>query len=155
VLDATGLRGELLEGFAEEVGRPPTRRELAEVLSWSLPDADVFSVDPTGSSIEVPGPDQASDVPEDRNTSAVSELNDAVFGDATDLLIAVARHLQGRNASVPTLQQTIDGITMLLHDMGEDALADRSSSPVRFFGKAPPEAATTTNCRRHHRNPCR
>ena len=106
MLDATGLRSvlaALLEGFTEEVGRPPTRRELAEVLSWSLPDADVFSVDPTGSSIEVTGPDQASDVPEDRTTGAVPELNDAVFGDGT----------------------------------------------------APTEAATKTNRRRRHRDPCR
>ena len=97
-MDLGGLAhewSELIDQFIDELGRPPSNAELAEVLTWAFrslseQDVDAFPSDVTieadgGRSSGVSTAKSAAGEHAAQITSAVGQLNDSVFVTGADM----------------------------------------------------------------------
>ncbi|EWT01043.1 hypothetical protein N865_11865 [Intrasporangium oryzae NRRL B-24470] len=108
--------------FAEQVGRRPTLAELLEILGWAalgpLSSRVTFTALMEGG-VPYRGPRQ----------SAVGELDDAVFVDASDLLSLLARDGERRDDGIADPNELSSRLTAALQRWG-GALADVGAGSV-------------------------
>jgi hypothetical protein len=121
---------ELLDDFAEEIDARPTLGEFLEVLGWAVPNGSAALADDVAAPVAFkarvrPNRTYASDRP-----SRAGELNDAVFGDATDLLSDLAASIRdstGRAVSAADLASSLSAVL----GIADVSFGDLHSADVR------------------------
>jgi hypothetical protein len=132
--DALAKAASRLEGvsadFADLIGRPPTLGELLEVLGWAIPAnndaADATFAPPMTFKANLKGNRRYASAEESR----VGELNDSIFSDATDHLIALIEDLDAATGAPVSPQLFASAILQVLRT-GQITLADVSGGDVR------------------------
>jgi hypothetical protein len=126
---AAACLADVASDFGEEIGGPPTLAEFLEVLGWAVPvnseATDGSFPQPLTFKAKLKGNKRyGSDRP-----SRVCGLNDGVFVDATDCLVALAEQLSAADGTLVSPQRFAAALFQVLQS-GKIALADVTGEDV-------------------------